>query len=149
MRVVVQRVKKAKVVVDDLSVGKIDQGIMALVGFQETDDDEAMTYIIDKLVGLRIFEDKDGKMNESIKDHDFGLLIVPNFTLYGDCRRGKRPSFTGASKPDVARNQFKKFVALAKERYNHIETGQFQADMQVHLVNDGPVTVLLDSDKVF
>lgn len=148
MRVVVQRVSEAKVVVDGEVVGQIEGGIMALVGIKETDDQQTMTYIIDKLIGLRIFEDSDRKMNESIKDHDLGLLLVPNFTVYGDCRKGKRPSFVEASKPEVARQQFEAFVALAKERYNKVETGQFQADMKVQLVNDGPVTVILDSEKI-
>lgn len=148
MRVVVQRVSKASVTVDGVVVGDISKGILALIGLHDTDDLKSMTYIMDKLIGLRIFEDECGKMNLSTKDAKGGILLVPNFTIYGDCRKGKRPSFINAAKPDYARSLFESFVTLAKDKYENVETGVFQADMQVALVNDGPITVILDSDKI-
>lgn len=148
MRVVVQRVSEASVKVDGQVVGAISTGIMALVGLHETDDIASMTYVLDKLIGLRIFEDECGKMNLSTADISGGILLVPNFTIYGDCRKGKRPSFIKAAKPEQARELFAKLVELAKEKYETVETGIFQADMKVSLLNDGPVTVIIDSDKV-
>ncbi len=146
MKVVVQRVKSAKVDVDLETIGEIEKGILVLVGFQVTDDESVIEYIIDKLIGLRIFEDEAGKMNISVKDIGGGILLVPNFTLYGDCRKGKRPSFISAAKPEDARQLFEIFVSLFKERYNQVEVGKFQADMKVSLINDGPVTLILEKD---
>lgn len=148
MRVVVQRVSEATVRVDGQVVGAISTGVMALVGLHDTDDLKSMTYILDKLIGLRIFEDDCGKMNLSTADVKGGILLVPNFTIYGDCKKGKRPSFINAAKPDHARDLFATLVDLAKEKYDTVESGVFQADMKVSLINDGPVTLIIDSDKV-
>ncbi|MDA3845374.1 MAG: D-aminoacyl-tRNA deacylase [Vallitaleaceae bacterium] len=148
MRVVVQRVSEAKVTVDGVIVGEIDEGILVLVGLQALDDDKSMGYIINKLIGLRIFEDCEGKMNVSLSDRKGAILLVPNFTIYGDCKKGNRPSFISAAKPDAARILFERFVFMAKERYNYIETGTFQTDMKVSLINDGPVTLIIDSDRI-
>ncbi|WP_250277705.1 D-aminoacyl-tRNA deacylase [[Clostridium] colinum] len=149
MRVVLQRVAKAKVDINGNTVGKIDQGIVALVGINNTDNIETFKYICDKIINLRIFEDNEGKLNLSIKDLGLGLLIVPNFTVYADARKGRRPSFVGGAKPDEAEKIFNDFIAYFKENYDKVETGVFRADMQVNLINDGPITILLDSDKLF
>lgn len=146
MRVVVQRVSGASVLVDGKVIGQIRQGIMALVGFAESDGTKEFKYMLDKLIHLRIFEDDQGKLNRSVEDIGGGILIVPNFTLYGDCRQGRRPSFSASSKAEHARQQFAEFVRLFKEAYSQVETGEFQADMQVNLVNDGPVTLIIDAD---
>ena len=149
MRVVVQRVKQATVKVEGQVIGEIGKGLLILVGFLDTDDIKEYDYILDKIIGLRIFEDDNDKMNLSVKDVDGDILIVPNFTLYGDCRKGRRPSYSVAAKPDKARIIFEQFIKRANEKYNKIQKGMFQADMKVELLNDGPVTLLLDSDKVF
>jgi len=148
MRVVVQRVSEARVEVENEIIGQIGIGILALVGLQPADDEKSMAYILDKLIGLRIFEDVEGKMNIALSDIEGGLLLVPNFTIYGDCKKGKRPSFINAANPEMARSLFQRFVIMAKERYNNIEVGQFQADMKVSLINDGPVTIIIDSDRI-
>ncbi|NDL66630.1 D-aminoacyl-tRNA deacylase [Anaerotalea alkaliphila] len=149
MRVVVQRVLRARVSVEGRVSGEIGKGLLALVGFREEDGPEQYRYVTDKLVNLRIFEDPQGKMNLSLQDVGGGLLVVPNFTLYGDCRQGRRPSFTASSKPDTARHQFDAFCKGLEERFPELRTGEFQAEMAVELVNDGPVTLLLDSEKTF
>ena len=146
MRVVLQRVLEASVKVDDKCIGSISQGIVALVGFNDTDNEKTMSYALDKILNLRIFEDEEGKMNLSLIDLNLGLLIIPNFTLYGDCRKGRRPSFSTAAKVEDARNLYEKFINMSKEAYSIIETGEFQADMKVLLINDGPVTLLIDTD---
>ena len=148
MRAIVQRVSEAHVKVDGEILGAIDQGIMVLVGFNDTDNNKSLKYIMDKIVGLRIFQDDQEKMNLSVEHVNGGILIIPNFTLYGDCKKGKRPSFIAAAKPEHARDLFHSFVNMVKERYNDVEEGRFQADMKVHLINDGPVTVIIDSDKI-
>jgi len=144
MKVVVQRVAKADVTVEGKVVGKIGRGILALVGFIESDGQKEYQYIKDKLLNLRIFEDEQGKLNRSVQDIDGGILIVPNFTLYADCRQGRRPSFSASSKADIAREQFAAFIKLFAEEFPDVETGEFQADMQVSLVNDGPVTLIIE-----
>lgn len=149
MRVVLQRAFSGKVVVDDKTIGEIGKGIVALVGFGATDDEKAMDYMIDKVTNLRIFEDEQDKMNLSVKDIDGEVLIVPNFTLYGDCRRGRRPSYSSGAPVKEASVLFETFVNKFRASYPKIATGQFQADMKVTLLNDGPVTLLLDSDKEF
>lgn len=149
MRAVLQRVTWAQVVVDNKIIGKIDKGIMVLIGFKQGDGEKEMTYILDKLTNLRIFEDDNDKMNLSVKDVNGKLLIVPNFTLYGDCRKGRRPSYSAGAPIDEASQLFIKFIEKAKDYDIPIETGEFQADMEVSLANDGPVTLLLDSEKEF
>ena len=149
MRAVVQRAARAQVVIDGKCVGEIEKGIMLLVGFAADDNDAAIDYMIDKTIHLRIFEDADDKMNLSLSDIDGGLLIVPNFTLYGDARKGRRPGYSSGASPAVAEEIYNRFVEALKQKYHKVETGVFQADMQVELVNDGPVTLLLDSAKLF
>lgn len=149
MRAVVQRVKHASVEVEGKSVAEIGHGMMVLVGCLEDDDSKVYAYMLDKIVNLRIFEDEADKMNLSVKDVQGEILFVPNFTLYGDCRKGRRPSYSGAAKPDTARQIFQSFMAIAKDKYPKIQQGIFQADMKVTLLNDGPVTLLIDSEKAF
>ncbi|WP_273323839.1 D-aminoacyl-tRNA deacylase [Vallitalea guaymasensis] len=149
MRVVVQRVKHASVEVEGELIDEIGKGILVLVGFLDNDDMKVYDYMLDKIINLRIFEDEDDKMNLSVKDIEGEIIIVPNFTLYGDCRKGRRPSYSIAAKPDKARMIFDEFIKRANEKYDGIKQGMFQADMKVELLNDGPVTLLLDSEKVF
>ena len=150
MRAVLQRVTNASVTVDGEVIGQIEKGIMVLFGMLGTDDEKTMEYMLDKVVNLRIFEDEQGKMNLSLLDIEGELLIVPNFTLYGDARKGRRPGYSGGASPEVAAGLFEKLCEKAKEMpIRKVATGQFQADMQVALVNDGPVTLLLDSEKLF
>lgn len=149
MRAVVQRVSKASVTVDNKVIGDIQCGLLVLVGIKADDTEKDMDYIINKIQGLRIFEDQDGKMNISVKDIGGKILIVPNFTLYGDARKGARPSFMASGSIEEAENKYGMFVKKLKVLEIPVELGEFQADMQVELVNDGPVTILLDSDKVF
>lgn len=148
MRAVVQRVSKSSVIVDNKEVGKIEKGLMVLLGVEDGDTEKDMKYVADKLIGLRIFEDEDEKMNLSVKDVDGKMLVVSQFTLLGDCRKGKRPSFMNAAKPDHANDLYEQLVAYCRNEIE-VETGVFQADMQVDIRNDGPVTVLLDSNKLF
>lgn len=151
MRVVVQRVKKSKVSVNSKIVGEISKGLLALVGIGKNDDLEDIKWTANKMVNLRIFEDDKGKMNLSLLDIQGELLLVSQFTLFGDCRRGRRPSFTEAAEPSMAKKIFEKLVEYIKNEYPNlkIETGVFQEHMEVELVNDGPVTILLDSKKLF
>lgn len=150
MRAVIQRTGYASVNVDGKTVGEIGRGIMALVGFEPADDEKAMDYILDKTVNLRIFEDENDKMNLSLRDIDGELLIVPNFTLYGDARRGRRPGYSDAAAPAQAEEMFRRFVEKAENAgLKKVKSGIFQADMKVELLNDGPITILLDSDRNF
>lgn len=149
MRAVIQRVKKAQVEVNGEVCGKIEKGIMILVGFEPADSREDFLYIIEKTINLRIFEDDAGKMNLSVKDINGKILVVPNFTLYGDARKGRRPSFSLSSSPALASDQFAEFCELFRSREVEIQTGVFRENMQVSLLNDGPVTILLDSGKNF
>lgn len=150
MRAIVQRIKHGEVRVEDKVVGKAEHGFMVLIGFNHDDvtSDKGLQYICDKLINLRVFEDVDGKMNLSIKEINGDFLIVPNFTLYGDCRKGRRPSFAGSAKSEEAIELFAQFVIMLKKGYDKVETGIFGADMEVDIINDGPVTLLLDSDKI-
>lgn len=145
MRAVVQRVELASVEVEGHIIGKIGKGIMVLVGFLENDGVNEFNYMKDKLLNLRIFEDENEKMNLSLLNISGEMLIVPNFTLYGDCKKGRRPSFVLSSKADIARKQFNQFCDLMKLSYEGIQTGEFQANMKVNLVNDGPVTLIIDT----
>ena len=149
MRAVVQRVSRAEVRVDDQPIGAIDGGILLLLGAGEGDSDADLEWLLDKVVNLRIFRDDEGKMNRSLLDVGGALLVVSQFTLYGDCRKGRRPSFIRAMEPDAAEAMYLRFVQRARERGLHVETGQFGAMMDVSLTNDGPVTLLIDSSKDF
>ena len=145
MRLVIQRVGEARVVVNNSSTGSIRTGLLVFLGVSRTDTVEDADYLTGKLLGLRIFPDEDGKMNRNVHEAGGSLLIVSQFTLYGDCRRGRRPSFDQAAPPEHAQNLYNYFVESAKRGPVPVETGVFQAMMQVHIVNDGPVTILIDS----
>ena len=148
MRAVVQLVSRASVTVEGELTGKITKGLLVFLGVAAGDTEKDLQYIIDKVVGLRIFEDAQGKMNLSVKDVGGAILAVSQFTLYGDCRHGKRPSFTTAAKPEVANEVYEQFVAGCRAAGVAVETGRFRTHMLVDLENDGPVTILLDSSKV-
>ncbi|MGM7702146.1 D-aminoacyl-tRNA deacylase [Pseudalkalibacillus sp. Hm43] len=148
MRVVVQRVSSGKVLVKDQTVGEIEKGLVLLVGVTHEDTLEDVQFLADKIPNLRIFEDENGKMNHSLLDIDGGILSVSQFTLYGDCRKGRRPNFMNAAKPDVAEDLYEKFNGLLNEKGIHVETGQFGAMMDVQIHNDGPVTLILDTDEM-
>lgn len=149
MRAVVQRVLRAQVTIREEVVGRIGPGVVVLLGVGQGDADNDARYLADKICGLRIFNDADGKMNRSLEDDRRALLVVSQFTLFGDCRKGRRPSFTDAASPELAERLYETFVAAAGVRGVPVETGRFREDMQVELVNDGPVTILLDSRKAF
>ena len=149
MRAVVQRVRESKVVVDDRTVGEIQAGLLVLLGVEEGDTEKDSEYLVNKVIGLRIFEDYEGKMNRGLVEAGGELLVVSQFTLLGDVRKGKRPSFVRAASPDEGNRLYKDFVERASTQGLAVQTGQFQADMKVHLINDGPVTILLDSRKTF
>ena len=149
MRAVIQRVSRASVVVEGRVVGEIGPGILVLLGVSNKDAETDADYLADKIAGLRIFEDRDGKMNLSVAEIGGSVLAVSQFTLYGDVRRGKRPSFDQAARPELARDLYEYFVTQIRQRSLRCETGQFQAMMSISLVNEGPVTVLLDSSKLF
>ncbi len=149
MRAVVQRVSRARVTVNDWTSGEIGHGLLVLVGVGHDDTEADASYLAEKIAGLRIFEDEDGKMNRSVMDAGGSVLAVSQFTLYGDVRRGKRPSFDEAAPPDQARRLYEFFVQRIQAVGLRCETGRFQEMMQVELVNEGPVTILLDSKKEF
>jgi D-aminoacyl-tRNA deacylase len=149
VRAVVQRVSSASVAVDGSVVGEIGLGLLVLLGVSTSDAATDADYLAEKVAGLRIFEDRDGKMNRSLADVGGAVLAVSQFTLYGDARRGKRPSFDRAARPERARELYEYFVAQIRNRGLLCETGQFQAMMSVSLVNQGPVTLLMDSSKLF
>jgi D-aminoacyl-tRNA deacylase len=149
MRAVVQRVSRAKVTVNEWIAGEIGMGLLVLLGVGQADTEADVSYLAEKIAGLRIFEDDDGKMNRSVREVGGSVLAVSQFTLYGDVRRGKRPSFDDAAPPDHARRLYDLFVERIRAAGLRCETGRFQEMMQVELVNDGPVTILLDSGKAF
>lgn len=144
MRLVVQRVKKAKVEVEGKTVGSINNGFLVLLGVTHTDTRKEADYLVKKLCNLRVFEDDNGKMNLGLKDVEGELLIVSQFTLYADCTQGNRPSFTNAAKPDVANELYEYFCEKCREQNIKVEKGIFGADMKVSLLNDGPVTIILE-----
>jgi D-tyrosyl-tRNA(Tyr) deacylase len=145
VRIVLQRVSRASVAVEGRTTGAIGAGLLLLVGFTEGDDGAALEWMADKVVGLRIFSDAEGRMNRSLEDVQGGLLVVSQFTLYGDTRKGRRPSFVKAAHPDLAVPLYERFVSLLRERApGKVETGVFGAMMEVELVNDGPVTLVLE-----
>ena len=149
MRCVVQRVKEASVTVAGETVGKIGPGYMVLIGVSVEDTEKDVRYMADKVPNLRIFEDAEDKMNLSLKDVGGEILAVSQFTLYGDARGGRRPSFIAAARPEAANELYEQLVASWREQGIHVETGRFRTHMEVGLVNDGPVTILLDSTKEF
>lgn len=149
MRAVVQRVSRAKVSVNESTSGEIGPGLLVLVGVGKEDTEADAIYLAEKVAGLRVFEDADGKMNRSVLDAGGSVLAVSQFTLYGDMRRGKRPSFDDAAPPERARKLYGLFVERIRASGLHCETGRFQEMMQVELVNEGPVTILIDSAKGF
>ena len=149
MRAVVQRVTRASVTIDEEIVGEIGHGLVVLLGIARDDTKEDADYLVPKIAALRIFDDADGKMNLSLKDIDGGLLIVSQFTLYGDVRRGLRPSWSDAAAPEIAEPLYDYFVESSRKLLGRVETGSFRKMMLVELVNDGPVTILLDSRKLF
>jgi len=149
MRAVVQRVVKSDVTVDGQVTGSIEKGLMVLLGVEDGDTEKDAQYIADKVTGLRIFEDAEGKMNLSIKDVGGKVLAVSQFTLLGDARKGKRPSFTKAARPDEANRLYRYFIDLVNKNEVETQEGVFQAEMLVKIYNDGPVTILLDSNKLF
>jgi D-aminoacyl-tRNA deacylase len=147
MRAVIQRVKEASVEVEGKTVGNVGRGLLILLGIHRNDNTVDISWMIDKIINLRIFEKEDGKFDESLLDIRGALLIVSQFTLYGDCSRGRRPSFSEAMEATRARVLFELFIEKAKEKVSRVETGIFQTSMNVSLVNEGPVTVILDSKK--
>lgn len=149
MRAVVQKVSSSKVTVDEEVVGQINQGLMVLLGVTHDDTSKDVDYMVDKITNLRIFEDAQGKMNLSLKDVNGEVLAVSQFTLYGDARRGRRPSFSDAARPEVANPLYEEFVQKVKNQGINVGTGKFGAHMMVDLTNDGPVTILLESRKKF
>ena len=149
MRAVVQRVARCRVMVEGKTVGEIGRGLLVLLGVAKGDNEAAANYLAEKILGLRIFEDEAGKMNLSVQENRGDVLVVSQFTLYGDVRRGKRPSFDAAAPPDEARRLYEYLVEHIRAAGLRCETGVFQAMMDVELVNAGPVTILLDSEKVF
>ena len=149
MRAVVQRVSHASVKVDGEIIGKIGKGLMVLLGVCDEDPRDDLTYLADKITGLRIFEDENEKMNLSLEDIGGEILVISQFTLFGDCRKGKRPSFIQAGKPDYAEEMYEKFLDYISQKGFDVQHGKFGADMKVELLNDGPVTLMLDSKKLF
>lgn len=147
MRIVVQRVKYASVTIDGKVNGEINNGFLVLLGIKSTDSKQDVDYLVKKVINLRIFTDENDKMNLSLKDINGKLLIISQFTLYGDCKDGNRPSFIEAAKPDVAIPLYEYFVSECKKQIPIVETGVFGADMKVELLNDGPVTIIIDSEN--
>ena len=148
MRAVVQRVTNADVKIDGRENGKIDNGLLVLLGVGNGDTEEDMKYIADKIIKLRIFSDENDKMNLSLEDVGGSMLVISQFTLYGDCSHGRRPYFGNAMEPVSANEMYEKFVAYIREQGIHTETGEFGADMKVSLTNDGPVTIILESKNL-
>ena len=149
MRAVVQRVKSASVTVDSELVSEIGAGVLVFLGVAHDDTATELAYIANKVANLRIFEDEDGKMNRSLLETGGAALVVSQFTLYGDCRKGRRPSFINAARPEVANALYEQFISALEQQNIPTQGGTFQAMMDVQLINDGPVTILLDSDKQF
>jgi len=148
MKAVLQRVQSAQVLVDGRLTGKIGKGLLVFVGVGKGDGESDLTYMVSKIPDLRIFEDASGKFNLSLKEVNGEMLIVSQFTLFGDCRKGRRPSFTDAEDPALAKSLYERLIHRLREQGIPVQTGEFQTKMEVHLVNDGPVTLLLDSRRV-
>lgn len=147
MRSVIQRVNSAQVTVEGKVIGKIGKGLLVLLGVCDEDNEKDMKWLADKIAGLRIFTDENDKMNLSLSDIGGEILIVSQFTLYGDCKKGRRPNFTAAGKPDFAEKMYNNFTEYMKAQVPNLQTGSFGADMQVLLENDGPVTLIIDSKE--
>lgn len=148
MKFVIQRVQHASCVVDDKVTGEIEKGFLVLIGVAETDTREIADKMVKKLVGLRIFEDEEGKTNMSLSQVQGALLLISQFTLYADCKKGNRPSFIKAGKPDMASEMYEYIIAKCKESVEKVERGIFGADMKISLLNDGPFTIVLDSEEI-
>ncbi len=148
MKFVIQRVRNAKVTIEGNVSGKIDKGFLVLIGVAENDTKDIADKMIKKMLGLRIFEDEQGKTNLSLADVDGELLLVSQFTLYADCKKGNRPSFVKAGKPQMASDMYQYIIDRCKELQGDVQTGEFGADMKVELLNDGPFTIILDSDEI-
>lgn len=149
MRAVVQRASRASVTIAGATTGAIGPGLVVFLGIRSGDTDRDAGWLVDKIVNLRIFADRDGKMNLSLADTGGEMLIVSQFTLYGDCRKGRRPGFSNAAPPAIAEPLYNRFIEMVKESEIRVATGVFQAEMQIELINDGPVTLLIDSEKNF
>jgi D-tyrosyl-tRNA(Tyr) deacylase len=147
MRTIIQRVSQAEVVVEDVSIGRIGAGILALVAIAQQDTEKDLYWMAKKIVELRIFDDDLGKLNLSLQDIHGQLLIISQFTLYGDCKKGRRPSYTKAAPPSAAEKLYLQFIEIIRQFVPDVQTGQFQASMEVTLTNSGPVTLILDSQK--
>ena len=148
MRAVLTRVKSASVTVDGSVIGQIGQGFLILLGVTHEDTEAQAVKLADKLMGLRIFEDENGKMNRSLEDVGGQVLVVSQFTLYGNCKKGRRPEFLAAARPEIAIPLYEKFIALCRDKGFSLETGEFGAEMLVESVNDGPVTLIVDTDQL-
>jgi D-tyrosyl-tRNA(Tyr) deacylase len=148
MKFVIQRVTHASVTVDNEVIGKINKGFMVLIGVEDADTIAIADKMVSKLVNMRVFEDENGKMNLALKDVGGELLLISQFTLYADCKKGNRPSFTGAGKPDYANEMYEYIIEKCKNDIEVVEKGEFGADMKVELLNDGPVTIILDSREI-
>ncbi|MDY5883787.1 MAG: D-aminoacyl-tRNA deacylase [Roseburia sp.] len=148
MRYVIQRVTNASCTVDGRVTGEIEKGFLVFIGVSDTDTKEIADKMTQKLLGMRIFEDENGKTNLSLKDVNGSLLLISQFTLYADCKKGNRPSFTKAGKPDHANELYEYMIDLCKNEISNVQTGIFGADMKIQLLNDGPFTILLDSDEI-
>ncbi len=149
MRAVIQRVNRASVIVERKITGQIQRGVLVFLGVGKEDTEKDLMFIADKIVNLRIFEDADGKMNLSVKDINGGVLLISQFTLFGDCRKGRRPDFTAAGPPDMANGLYEKMISVIGEKGVLVQTGIFAAHMDIDSINDGPVTLILDSNKTF
>ena len=148
MKFVIQRVNNASVTIDEKIVGKINKGFLVFIGVSNEDTKEIADKMIKKLIGMRIFDDENGKTNLALADVDGELLLVSQFTLYANCKKGNRPSFINAGAPDMANEMYEYIIAKCREQVETVETGEFGADMKVELLNDGPFTILLDSDQL-
>lgn len=148
MRAVVQRVTQGSVEVEQRLVGSIGKGLVVLLGVSEGDTMDDVKYMTDKILNLRVFDDEEGKMNYSLMDIKGELLVVSQFTLYGDCRKGRRPNYMAAARPELADELYKELIKACRAQLIKTETGVFQADMKVNIINDGPVTLIIDSDKI-
>ena len=148
MRAVLTRVKSASVTIDGSVIGQIGQGFLILLGVTHEDTEAQAVKLADKLMGLRIFEDENGKMNRSLEDVGGQVLVVSQFTLYGNCKKGRRPEFLAAARPEIAIPLYEKFIALCRDKGFSVETGEFGAEMLVESVNDGPVTLIVDTDQL-